>query len=66
MAGKQEGHYLVADLKVGERGVAVLVAGVDQEGEDVIAAGARGAPARDLRVDQARERARARCWRPRG
>ena len=56
MAGEQQRHDLVADLQVGER-VAVFVGGVEQQGEDVLAALAGGAPAGDLGVDQAVERA---------
>ena len=56
VAGEQEGHDLVADLGVGQGG-AVFVGGVDEQREDVIAALPGGAPAGDLRVDQARERA---------
>ncbi len=55
VAGEQEGHDLVADLQVGEGGFAVLVGGVDQQREDVLAALAGGAAAGDLGVDQAVE-----------
>ncbi len=55
VAGEEQGHDLVADLQVGERGLAVLVGGVDQQREDVLAALAGGAPAGDLGVDQAVE-----------
>ena len=44
VAGEQQRHDLVADLQVGER-VAVLVAGVEQQAEDVLPALAAGAPA---------------------
>ena len=59
MAGEQQGHYLVAHLHVGER-VAVLVMGVEQQAEDVLAALAARAAAGDLRVDELVELARRR------
>ena len=52
MAGEQERHELVADLAVAQRG-AVLVARLEQQGEQVLAALARGAAAFDLGVDHA-------------
>ncbi len=56
VAGEQQRHDLVADLAVGEGG-AMLVGGVHEQREHVLAARAAGAPAGDLRADQAGERA---------
>ena len=42
MAGDEQGHQLVADLLLGHRR-AVLVAGVEQHGQDVVAVRALGA-----------------------
>ncbi len=50
VAREQERHDLVADLHVAERG-AVLVLGVQQQAEDVVAAAAVPSPRGDLPVD---------------
>jgi len=55
--GEHQRHDLIADLQVAER-VAVLVSGVEQQAEDVLATLAGCAAAGDLRVDQLVELAR--------
>src|SRR5207245_2353828 len=63
VAREQESHYLVAHLQIAQR-IAVLVVGVEQQAEDVLAALAARAAVRDLRIDELVELAR-RCLQPR-
>ena len=59
MAGEQKRHHLVADLQVAE-GVAVLVLGVEQQAENVLASLAARAAVGYLGVNELIQLARGR------